>query len=132
MTATHPHRRAGGNRGIDQPGLRRWFRAPCRFNDLPADTAGSTGLLVAANARWTGKRGDDTRGTDLGRLLRPGPVEVLAVSTHKKLVFAHYLTPVPGATRARGELIVGLLPGGVAKVSCTTIGILDSLERRNQ
>ena len=27
MTATHPHRRSGGDHGMDQPGLLRWFRA---------------------------------------------------------------------------------------------------------
>jgi hypothetical protein len=122
MTATHPHRMAGGDRGIDQPGLRRWFRARGGLTTSLLVRAGSAGLLVAANACWTGKRGDDTRGSDCGpppppargaghqrrQPIRSGrgsgpraPTRSWSSPT-KELVFAHYLTPLSGAMRARG------------------------------
>jgi hypothetical protein len=69
MTATHPHRRAGGDSGIDQPGLRRWFRVRAGLTILRLIPADSAALLVNTKV--------DTRGGHRERLPappRPDPV----------------------------------------------------------
>jgi len=48
MTATHLHRKAGGDRGNGQPGSRRrWSRAGGRMTTLLLIPAVSAGLLLA-------------------------------------------------------------------------------------
>ena len=118
MTATHPHRRAGGDSGIDQPGLRRCFRARGGLSDLAADTC-RLGRPSSTPRSLRRQPGDDTprQRSWAPPLPQIRPVEVPAVSTHKKLVFATRSWSSRATSRARPrrnesprEFIVGPLP----------------------
>ena len=94
MTATHLHRKAGGDRGNEQPGSRRrWSRAGGRITTLLLIPAVSAGLLLAGTVATPATAATTPAAAVVGAA--SGPVDVPAVSTHKKLVFAHYFTPYP-------------------------------------